>query len=103
MTADLRRMIEHSHENRPPASVIDDLRVNGKYPVRGYKVFTAGRDQPTPEGIRVLQGMKSNRNWMPSQSELDRGRGRLPAVHGQDRRRIVMNEPRVLSRCTHRW
>ena len=70
VTADLQRMIKHSHEMRPPASVIDDLRVNGKYPVRGYKVFTVGSKQPTPEGIRVLQGMKANRNWMPSQSEL---------------------------------
>ena len=70
VTADLQRMIEHNHEVRPPASVIDDLRVNGKYPVRGYKVFTVGGGQPTPQGISVLQRMKADRTWIPSRSEL---------------------------------
>ncbi len=68
---DAVRLITQSHASHPPMSIIDDLRVNGKHVPRIWKVENVGRGTPVPEGIRILEQMKANRNWVPTAGELD--------------------------------
>lgn len=68
--ADVQRLITAHNRTRPPTSVLDDLRYNGKYAQRIWKLEQVGIGTPTPEGIRVLEQIKADRSWVPSAEEL---------------------------------
>jgi hypothetical protein len=73
MLDDLQRAINHSQATHPPTSLIDNLRLNGKYAMRGWKLQTVGTGQAVDPGIRVLEMMKSNRLWKPNAEQLQLG------------------------------
>ena len=83
VTADLQRMIEHNHEVRPPASVIDDLRGQWQVPrARGQGVH--GRRRSANAARHQCPPADEGRPHLDTEPiRAGRGRGRLPAVHGQ--------------------
>ncbi len=66
---DIQRLVT-SHTIDTPVSVLDDLRANGKYAQRIWKVENVGSGLPTPEGIKVLEQIKADRRWVPSAEQL---------------------------------
>ena len=64
------RLIKGHNSSHPPTSVLDNLRANGKYAQRVWKLEAVGSGQATPEGIKVLEMIKADRRWVPSPSQL---------------------------------
>jgi hypothetical protein len=67
---DVQRLIIDHNTKHPPVSLLDDLRANGKYAQRVWKLDSVGSGAPTPEGIKVLEQIKANRRWVPGDAEL---------------------------------
>jgi hypothetical protein len=63
-------LITKENTLRPPTSVLDNLRANGKHAQRLWKINTVGTGEAMPEGIKVLEMMKADRHWVPSPSQL---------------------------------
>lgn len=68
--ADVNRLISAHNTSHPPTSLLDELRANGKYAQRIWKVETTGLGEPVPPGIRILEQIKANRQWVPKPDQL---------------------------------
>ena len=69
---EIQRMVNHSHAHHPPANVLENLRFNGKYALRSWKLQTVGTGfgEAIDPGIRVLEMMKANRHWAPNADQI---------------------------------